>query len=50
MPNALQDDFDDDAALAKYREQRLRELKEKAVRERFGDVVEIRWVGACFGI
>lgn len=37
-----QDDFDDDAALARYREQRLQELREKAVKERFGEVLEIR--------
>lgn len=49
-----QDDFDDDAALAKYRAQRLKEMKVAAARERFGEVVEITCVGwlfvvGCFG-
>lgn len=34
-------DFDDDTALNRYREQRLRELREQAAKERFGDVMEI---------
>jgi len=41
------DDDDDDRVLQSYRERRLRELKEKAARERFGEVVEINkaeWV------
>lgn len=35
------DAFDDDRALARYREQRMKELREKVVKERFGDVQEI---------
>jgi hypothetical protein len=34
----VQEELDDDRALQQYREKRLRELKEKAARERFGDV------------
>ena len=42
-----QDEFTDSRALDVYRQQRLKELQEKRVRSRFGDVVEIakdEWV------
>lgn len=35
---ARQDELDDDSALQQYRAKRIAELREKAVKERFGDV------------
>jgi hypothetical protein len=39
--DVLEDDFDDERALLSYREARIAELKEKRLRDRYGEVINI---------